>query len=178
MSKENQLSTKEKFIENLYVVLFILFIPIILVGIAVYGLWHLFYGLWLGLLVKKQWYPQGKKLLFVYSNSPNWQEYIEQNIFPKLSEKAMIINWSERNTWDFGKTLETKVFKHWTGSTRFWEKGKKKWSGTDFNPIAITFMPWWRIRVFRFWQAFKEHKHGKDRLLKKTETDLFKTIKL
>jgi hypothetical protein len=39
------------------------------------------------------------QVLFVYSNSPNWQEYIEQQILPRLPANTAIMNWSERKKW-------------------------------------------------------------------------------
>ena len=118
-------------------------------------------------------------MLFVYSNSPNWKEYIEDNILPKISEKAIVVNWSERNEWDWeDKALELRIFQHWTGLSRYFQKGKKKWDGREFNPIAITFVPWCRVKVFRFWKPFKDYKHGKDKKLKELESKLYKTLSI
>jgi len=161
-----------------YIAVFIIFLPLYILFYLLYGVWYLIYRRWLVLRVRKQWYPQGKKMLFVYSNSPNWKEYIEENILTKISEKAVIINWSERSKWSWeNKPLELKIFKYWTGVIRHFDiKGKKKWDGKEFNPIAITFVPWWRVKVIRFWQAFKDYKHGKDKKLKELENKLFKIL--
>ena len=40
------------------------------------------------------WGTLGRRVLFVYSNSPVWQEYIEQNVLPRLPETAVVLNWS------------------------------------------------------------------------------------
>lgn len=116
-------------------------------------------------------------MLFVYSDSPNWKEYIESNILPKISSHSIIINWSERDNWNWTrKPLELKIFKEWSGIQKYFFKDKKKWDGREFNPIAITFIPWWKRKVFRFWQPFKDFKHGKEKTLKDLESKLFRIL--
>lgn len=164
---------------TLIIILFIIFLPLIIPLGLLYYIWNRIYGFWLKLLVKRCWYPKGKRLLFVYSNSPNWKEYIENNILNFISKKAVVINWSERSEWNWKyKKLELKIFKHWTGLYRYFQKGKKKWYGRDFNPIAIIFIPWRKVTVIRFWQAFKDFKHGKDKKLKDLEKQLFSILEI
>ncbi len=157
----------------------ILFLPLLLGLALIYGLAWFIQGAWLGLRVRLQWYPQGKRMLFVYSNSPNWKDYVEANLLPKIQPQAVILNWSDRSQWKWKrKPLEVQVFQHWSGIYGFYIlKNKMRWDGHDFNPIAITFIPWWRRRVFRFWQPFKDFKHGKDRPLREIETQLFEVLK-
>ena len=177
---KNKLTFKERLKAGLSTILLIILIPLILVILLLHCIWHFICGLWLKLLVKKHWYPQGKNMLFVYSNSPNWKEYIEENLLSKISKNAVIINWSERSEWDWTKKpLELRVFRHWTGVYSYIQMscGKKRWDGREFNPLAITFVPWWRVEVFRFWQAFKDYKHGKDKHLKELESRLFDILK-
>lgn len=174
--KPSNLTVKNIFI----IVLVIISIPIIILYLPLYGIWYLIYSFWLSLRVRIQWYPKGKKMLFVYSNSPNWKEYLENNILPNISENAVIINWSERSKWHWkNKPLELKIFKHWTGVFRYIHisSRKKKWYGEEFNPIAITFVPWWRVEVFRFWRAFRDFKHGKDKKLRELENQMFEILK-
>src|SRR5271170_2002013 len=45
------------------------------------------------------WLPRGRRVLFVYSNSPNWQAYVEEKIIPRLPSKSAILNYSERSKW-------------------------------------------------------------------------------
>jgi hypothetical protein len=176
----NKLTLKERLIDDFCAILFIILIPLILVILLLYCIWNFICGFWLKLLVRKHWHPQGKNMLFVYSNSPNWKEYIEENILTKISGNAVIINWSERSKWDWtNKPLELRIFNHWTGVFRYIHtgSGRNKWDGREFNPIAITFVPWWRVKVVRFWQAFKDYKHGKDKKLKELENQLFEILK-
>jgi hypothetical protein len=39
---------------------------------------------------------RGPYALIVYSNSPRWQTYFEQQILPDARAKAAVLNWSER----------------------------------------------------------------------------------
>jgi hypothetical protein len=96
-------------------------------------------------------------------------------MLPKLDNQAVVLNWSERSQWGWWrKPLEVQVFQHWTG----WGKYVTFAVGgvREFNPVAITFIPWWKRRVFRFWQPFRDFKHGKERPLKELEAKLFDTI--
>ena len=152
-------------------------IPLILLVVLIVSIGWLIIGAWLGLRVRLQWYPKGKRLLFVYSNSPNWKDYIEATLLPKIQQQAVIVNWSDRNQWNWRrKPLELRVFRHWAGVNRYLFHGKVTWDGDEFNPIAITFIPWWRRRVFRFWQPFKDFKHGKERPLKQLEAKLLELL--
>jgi hypothetical protein len=93
-------------------IVFVPLIPILLLLIPFILTYEFLRGLWLGFMVKQKWYPQKKYLLFVYSNSPNWKEYIETNILPVIADYAIVINWSERSHWDWKKKpFELKVNK-------------------------------------------------------------------
>jgi hypothetical protein len=105
----------------------------------------------------------GKYILFVYSNSPNWKEYIETNILPKLEPFAVVLNWSKRSEWRGNMPLEAKIVDHF-GSYR------------EYNPIAIAMRRGYQTQVIRFFQAFRDYKHGKDRLLRKQEEKLFTLV--
>ena len=119
-----------------------------------------FRGLYLRYLFCTKWKAEGKFILFVYSNSPNWQEYIENNIFPKLQSHVVILNCSRKSEWKKNPTVESKVFKHWGGER-------------DYNPMAVIFPKFGKVRTIRFFQAFKDYKHGKKDLLERQEALLF-----
>ena len=138
--------------------------PPILALIIFFVLLYCVRTLYLLIMIKKHWSHNGKTLLFVYSNSPVWQEYIENNVLPKIESKAVILNWSERSKWDRKpRSLEAKVFRHWAGSR-------------EYNPIAMIFNPGRKIEILRFWQAFRDHKHGKEKPLKEMESKLFELV--
>lgn len=102
---------------------------------------------------------QGRRLLLVYSDSPVWKTYIETNWLPRLADTAVVLNWSGRKRWPAEHAFEAQVFRRWAGAT-------------DFNPIAIAFMPDGRVNVVRFWRAFRDYKHGKPGRLRAGERQL------
>ena len=123
--------------------------------------------------------------ILVYSNGPHWQHYIEDNWLPRFGHRFVVLNWSERSTWQRDHALESKIFRRFAGAR-------------EFNPIAIilndvgphaTWRAWIRAvqsrdiigmlapgvaeaHVIRFWQPFKDFKHGKDRGLRAAEAEL------
>lgn len=126
----------------LIVALLPLILPLALFAVAI----HLLYRALLYLLVWALWLPKGKDILFVYSDSPIWHEYIATQILPLLQERAIVLNWSERKKWSRW-SLGVAVFHH------FGDAG-------DFNPLVALFQPLRSARLFRFWSAFKDWKRG------------------
>ena len=57
---------------------------------------YLLLGVFLHVAVCLAWCARGRRVLFVYSNSPDWQEYVEEKIIPKPPINAVIMNWSDR----------------------------------------------------------------------------------
>jgi len=119
------------------------------------------YRCWLRINWELKWGRNGKRILLVYSRSPNWQEYIETNWVPKLRDVAVILDWSDRSVWPMPTPIEVRVFRHWGGKA-------------EFNPLAIVFPLVGKVRVIRFWQPFKDYKHGKNDALRKAEEELFR----
>lgn len=79
-------------------------------------------------LVRLHWHPEKKHLLFVYSNSPNWKEYVEAHLLPKICPSAVVLNWSEKAQWDLTrKPLAVRVFEHWAGMSVDRWRGKLQW---------------------------------------------------
>lgn len=103
-----------------------------------------------------------KNLLLVYSNSPHWQRYVEETWLPRWGERAIVLNWSERHTWK--RSPEVGLFRAFLKGAGF---------AREYNPAAIVVPPTGRrVRVVRFWRAFRDFKHGRDRLLRQAEADL------
>ena len=102
----------------------------------------------------------GRFVLFVYSDSPNWKDYIEANILPCIKEHVVTLNWSKRREWEQTNPFEAKIFYHWAGEE-------------EFNPMAIILPLSGKVKEVRFWQAFRDFKHGKDKALKAAEDILF-----
>ena len=67
---------------------------------------------------------------------------------------------SERSQWGSPARAEVALFRAFAGAR-------------EFNPLGIVVPATGRqAHVVRFWRAFREHKHGKDRLLQAAEADL------
>lgn len=102
----------------------------------------------------------GRFILFVYSESPNWQSYVEAQILPRLQHVAIVLNWSNRKQWLRLCPWESRVFHHFAGPR-------------EFNPVALVFIGRWRVVPIRFYQAFLDLKHGQESALRQAEAELF-----
>jgi hypothetical protein len=115
-------------------------------------------GVWLRRRFRRRWGPERIALL-VYSDSPHWKAYVEEQWLPVLRGRAVVLNWSERSTWARDRPLEAAVFRHYAGLR-------------EFNPVAIVFPEGKRTEVIRFWRAFRDARHGKGHTLRHAEDRL------
>ena len=83
-----------------------------------------------------------RRVLFVYSDSPNWKEHIESNILPKLPPNTVVLNWSHRRSWP-KFNLSVILFRCFAGER-------------EFNPIALVFERFDLVERYRFWQPFRD----------------------
>lgn len=97
-------------------------------------------------LVWTLWLPRGRDILFVYSDSPIWHEYMTTQVLPLVQSRAFVLNWSERKRWS-RLSLQASVLHSFGG-------------GHEFNPLVLVFRPFARARSFRFWQPFQDWKRG------------------
>ena len=102
----------------------------------------------------------GRRVLFAYSESPNWQTYIEENILPRIRDRSIVLNWSERKLWSSTSPWEARFYRRFSGDR-------------EFNPLALVFSQRGRIRSVRFYRAFLDFKHGKESALREAEAELF-----
>jgi hypothetical protein len=140
------------------IALLIVFLPLVLVLLL---LWFVA-AIGLHLLTLVMWSPRGRNVLFVYSDSPVWKEYVENSILPRLPKSAVILNWSQRNRWPT-LSLAVWLFRFYGG-------------GREYNPLALVIRPLRGPRVFRFWRALKDLKHGKVETLNRVEATFLKEI--
>jgi len=144
----------------------ILMLPILLVTVVpmvvVVGGIYWIVAVLLHIAVLVLWLPRRRNVLFVYSNSPIWQAYIEAEILPRLPAHATVLNWSERRNWP-RFSLAVWLFTMFAGSK-------------EFNPIAIVFRPLAPPKRFRFWRAFRDYKHGKLERLREVEAGFFRYL--
>ena len=103
-----------------------------------------------------------RRTLFVYSNSPNWKEYVEANIVPKLPANTVVLNWSNRAQWP-KFSLPVMLFKAFAGDR-------------DFNPIGLVFERLDVVEPYRFWQPFRDARHGRTEALQLVETRFLKHV--
>jgi hypothetical protein len=135
-------------------------VPVILVIVLVATVWDRWEKWRLRREFRARWGSEGKRLLFVYSNSPHWKERIEHEVLPLIEGCAVVLNWSERSTDQWKSTrVEVRAFRSWSGQR-------------EFNPMAILFPEEGPVRTIRFWQAYRDFKHGKPALLRKKEAEL------
>ena len=143
------------------VALFIPLAPLLLVVVVLWLVFFLASTIFLHIAVWSWWCIRGRDILFVYSDSPIWHDYIEEQVLPRLGERALVLNWSQRTRWRF--SLARMVFYHFGG-----------WRA--FNPLAVVFRPFRRTRTFRFLKPFRDFKHGHPEALHQMEREFFAFI--
>jgi hypothetical protein len=116
----------------------------------------------LHLLTLLVWIPAGRRVLFVYSDSPVWKVHLETEVLPRLPSTAAVLNWSERSRWSRW-SLSVWLFRFYAGTK-------------EYNPLGIVVRPFWGPKLFRFWRAFRDSKHGKHEPLRTLEASFFRAI--
>jgi hypothetical protein len=106
---------------------------------------------------------KGKFILFVYSDSSNWKDYVETKVLPRIETHSIILNWSKRREWGPRMSFETKLFNHWAGPG-------------EFAPTAIVLPLIGKVKVIRLWQSSQHAKSGRDRVSKEAEEALFSAM--
>lgn len=130
--------------------------PILIIAIFLYLLW----GLFLYSVIWLTW--TRRRVLFVYSNSPIWKEYMEREILPYIQDRAVILNWSERKRWK--PSLAVLAFRYFGGDR-------------NFNPIGMVFRPFRFVKIYRFFEAFKEFKHGDAQKVERISKEFLDAVK-
>ena len=106
----------------------------------------LLYWLWGTTVYITIWLTQRQPfVVFVYSDSPIWKDYITSEILPHVQDRAVILNWSERRRWR--NSLAVLAFRYFGGYR-------------NFNPLGMVFRPFRVVKTYRFFEAYKEFKHG------------------
>jgi hypothetical protein len=139
----------------LITLLLIILSPIVIIPVLLYFLWGAILYLTIWLTSKKQF------VVFVHSDSPTWKDYIEREILPYLKDRAVTLNWSERGHWK--NSLAVLAFRYFGGFR-------------NFNPMGMIFRPFRFVKTYRFFEAFKEFKHGNPKNVEKLKEELFEAI--
>jgi hypothetical protein len=108
------------------------------------------------------WLTRGKDVLFVYSDSPIWRDYMLAEMLPLVKTRAVILNWSERSTWERW-SLRVIAFRLFAGRKAF-------------NPMLVVFRPFRLAKRFRFYSAFREWKQGNRQGVEKMNRDVMSTL--
>jgi hypothetical protein len=98
----------------------------------------------------------GKDVLVVYTDSPHWKEYIETRWLPRLGDRAIAFDRSRPWRED---QVEARLWRAVAGSV-------------EHTPVVIVVPERGKVQIVRFWLAFRDHKHGKDRRLREAEARL------
>ena len=95
--------------------LIVVSLPLILVCVVAYLLWWSVWDTILRLWFWRRHAARGRPVLFIYSESPNWQTHIESNILPRIRERSVVLNWSQRKEWPDRSTWEARFVRHFAG---------------------------------------------------------------
>ena len=158
MSREPESTAREVARLALIVLLLPIILPLAVVGLVL----HFLNKVVVYLLVWVCWLPKGKDVLYVSSDSPTWKEYMENEIFPLVAERAIVLSWSARSKWP-----------KWSFAVRVFRTFGR---GRDFNPMVVLFRPFRRARIFRFLPAFQERKHGNTAGVEQLRRDLMQAL--
>ena len=137
--------------------LLVVLLPLVVVA----GVLWLVMAVLLLLVVWLTWCSRGRYVLVVYSDSPIWQGYFEQNVLPAVGNRGVVLNWSDRKQWSY--SLPVALFKLFAGTR-------------NFNPLAIVFQPLTWPRRFRFYEPFKAFKHGRPEGVERMRLELFELL--
>jgi hypothetical protein len=154
MSRQPQPLSRRALQAAFIIVLLPLIIPLAILSLTLLALHRIL----LYMLVWLLWLPRGKDVLFVFSDSPVWRDYMAQQVFPLVQGRAVVVNWSERSKWP----------KFWFPAHVLRTFG----GGREFNPLVIVFSPLKRAQLFRFWQPFKDWKRGYTEPVERLTNDL------
>ena len=135
-----------------------------LVIFAVPSAFYLLYLLQgLSLLVMAWWRWHGTPIrgILVLSDSPNRKPYIEEHWLPRLREKIVTLNWSERKQWQ--TSLPVRIFR------RFCMED----DNFNFQPSVVLFRGLRYPFVYRYFFAFRDAKHGNMAALRRLEEHMF-----
>jgi hypothetical protein len=135
--------------------------PLWLAALVVLGAGRLIQVVFLYALVWLWWIGRARRrVIFVYSDSPNWKGHVEASILPKLPANTVVLNWSDRAQWP-RFSLPVLLFRCFAGAQAF-------------NPTGLVFERFDVVDRYRFWQPFRDAKHGRRESLQRLETEFLR----
>lgn len=136
---------------------------ILVIAVIINALGSLAWGVILYAAIWITWKP--RSVLFVYSDSPNWKDYLQSRVFPRIGDRLLLLNWSQRKAW---RPLSLVVL----ASRHFGMSQRKS------IPGALVFVPFSRVKAFHFYAPFKDLKHGDSRAVERVQADLFAALSI
>lgn len=103
----------------------------------------------------------GRDLLIVYTDSPHWAPYIESRWLPRWHERAVVLN-------------RSKPWRYEQPEARLWSA---LGGSLEHTPLAVVVPTKGRVRVIRFWRAFRDYKHGRPARLLAAEQALTSALR-
>jgi hypothetical protein len=97
-----------------------------------------------------------KDVVVVYTDSPHWREYIETRWLPRWGDRAIAFD-------------RSKPWREDQPEARLWRAVA---GSAEHTPLVIVVPPSGRVHIVRFFLAFRDYKHGKDRRLREAEARL------
>ena len=83
-------------------------------------------------------------------------------MIPRLPSHSVVLNWSRRRQW--GRlSLSSLLFRRFAGNY-------------EFNPIALVFERFRLAKAYRFWQPFRDLKHGNPAALRNLEEEFWRHL--
>ncbi len=117
------------------------------------------YGLLLLLAAWWRWRDSPVVGILVLSDSPIWKDHIDREWITRLSDRVVILNWSERRSWT--RSLPVCLFNYFCARQE------------NFNPALILLRGIRHPYVYRYYYAFHDAKHGHPEVLQSLEADMF-----
>lgn len=100
--------------------------------------------------------------VLVTSDSPVWKDYIQENWLDRFGSHFIVLNASRRSQWRNSPATRLYFF--------FCPQQE------NYCPVVILLQGFHHPRVYRFFYAFRDHKHGNDTALLKLEEDLAREL--
>jgi hypothetical protein len=155
IEKKESITTKDRIINVLILIAIIIFlIPILIYLLILEIIFRIIFRIRIII--------NGKRIIFVTSNSPIWHDYLKNKWVKRITKYAYILNWSERTQWN-NSQWEVRMFHHWGGDR-------------DMVPIIIVYINFFHIQKYRLYNPFIEYKNGKDKTLFTIESNIEKTF--
>ena len=125
---------------------------------------HKTYGLLLLFAAWSRWHNSQVVGILILSDSPIWRQYIEREWIPRLGDKVIILNWSNRKSWS--RSLPVRLFRY------FCAPG----DNFNFNPALILLRGIKHPYIYRYYYAFHDAKHGRPGVLHGLEGHMFSQL--